>query len=624
MLYVFLPPQWLRDKDPSVNTPKQRETDDPQPLNAEGYGVYFYPNDASIVNNPRKFLDGADIDRFRYVFVDMDLKDYGSKDPDRVHDYPTKAAFLEALAKFPATPTSIIDSGRGIHAYWAVQDLDAMSFLRIQRRLARHLRTDPAVSKIKQVMRAPGTLNTKDPNNFIPCEVIGGDSALSYTAETLDSVLPQITPEDEVYCQDHWNKTYKVRPQLTVDDRIPVKFHKLLKSNGEVQRIWKGEVEDRSTADYRLGHILLAAQFTKDEAMSVLVNTAKALERAPVHRVNYAADIVTKVWDYEEKAEDFDPDDLSQSVQQILDGAKGALQGQRITCWSYLDNTKTGFRLGHVVGLVAGVKTGKTVLSLNMAKGFVAYNPDMDHIFVALEQPATEIASLWKKLCRDEAHLWKRLRVISNYNPDGSHRLLSLEDIEEYVIKYRQKTGRKVGCVIIDHIGALKQEGYDRFKPIEDICHRMKPFAIRTNTLLVMQSHAPREKAGGGDLELNQDAAYGTQRFEAYVDWLITMWQPLKKLYSNKACPKVTAFKFAAIRHREEGDVIQEGERYRMTFMPVTGGLREMLESEEKAFDHYNKLCANKRKQDRNTEVLSYTSARNDAKDHTGKDAPAA
>ncbi len=615
MLYVFLPPQWLRDKDPTVFTPKQLEIEDPQPLNAKGYGVYFYPNSASIVNNPRKFLDGSDIDTFSWVFIDMDLK-------DKV--YESKEAFLEVLAEFPFTPSAVVDSGRGIHAYWHVSDLDAMSFLRLQRRLARHLTTDEAVSKIKQIMRAPGTLNTKNAEGYIPCELIGGEPNASYTSEQLDSVLPQISAEDEAYCQEHWNKTYKVKEQIQVNDIIPTKFRKLLKDNKEVQKIWSGQVEDRSTADYRLGHIMLAASFTKDEAMSVLVNAAKALERAPTHRVGYAQGIVDRVWDFEDKADDFNPDDLSQSVQQILDGHKGALQGQRITCYSYIDNTKTGFRLGHVVGLVAGVKTGKTVLSLNMAKGFVAHNPDLDHIFVALEQPATEIAGIWKKLCAEEPRLWKRLRVISNYNLDGSHRQLALEDIETYVIKYQEKTGRKVGCVIVDHIGALKQEGYDRFKPIEDICHRMKPFAIRTNTLLVMQSHAPREKAGGGDLELNQDAAYGTQRFEAYVDWLITMWQPLKKAYSNKACPKVTAFKFAAIRHREEGDVVQEGERYRMTFVQGTGALREMTQAEETQFDYFNKTCAAKRKQDRKTEILTYTSVKTNAAPDTCKNAPAA
>ncbi len=615
MLYVFLPPQWLRDKDPAVFTPKQLETEDPQPLNTEGYGVYFYPNYASVVNNPRKFLDGADIDTFQYVFVDMDLKE---------GVYATKTAFLEMLANFPLTPTWVVDSGRGIHAYWEVQDLDAMSFLRLQRRLARHLKTDPAVSKIKQVMRVAGTLNTKDQGNYVSCQTLSAHEA-RYTSEQIDTVLPAITAEDEQYCQDHWNKTYKVKTEIQINDVIPTKFRKLVKENKEVQKIWSGQVEDRSTADYRLGHIMLAAGFTKDEAMSVLVNAAKALERAPVHRVNYAEGIVSRVWDFEEKADDFDPDDLSQSVQQILDGHKGALQGQRITCYSWIDNTVTGFRLGHVVGQVAGPKAGKTAMGLNMVKGFVTFNPDMDHMFVALEQPATEIAGLWRKLCAKEPQLWPRLRVISNYNKDGSHRQLALEDIEEYVLKYQEKTGRKVGCVIVDHIGALKQEGYDRFRPIEDICHRMKPFAIRTNTLLVMQSHAPREKAGPyGDLELHQDAAYGTQRYESYVDWLVTIWQPLKRAYGNKACPKVTAFKFAAVRHKEDNDVIQENERYRMTFMPSTGALREMTQAEETQFDFFNKTCAAKRKQDRKTEILTYTSARTSAKDHTGKDAPAA
>lgn len=611
MLYVFLPPQWLRDKDPEVFTPKQMEVEDPGPLNAKGYGVYFYPNDATVVNNPRKFLDGSDIDHFQWVFVDLDMKDYKSEKPGRAHNYETKEAFLTHLGDFSLKPSMVIDSGRGIHAYWHVTDLDAMSFLRLQRRLARHLHTDPEVSKIKQVMRAPGTLNTKDPDNYIPCDLLLINE-VSYTAERLDSSLPAIAPEDEAYCQEHWNKTYKVKTDVKVNDIIPTKFRKLLKDNKEVQKIWSGQVEDRSTADYRLGHILLSAGFTKEESLSVLVNTSKALERAPAHRVNYAEGIVTKVWALEED-ENFDPDDLSQSVQQILDGAKGATKGQPIRSYSWVDNTKTGFRLGHVVGLVAGVKVGKTIFGLNMTKGFVTFQPEMDHLFVALEQPAEEIADIWKKLCASEPHLWKKLRVVSNYAKDGTHRQLSLEDIEQYVVTYQEKTGRKIGSVQIDHIGALKMEGYDRFKPIEDICKRMKPAAIRTNALWIMQSHAPREKAGQGDLELNQDAAYGTQRFEAFCDWLVTVWQPLKRAYGNKKCPRVTAFKLAAMRHKSEGDVIQENERYRATFVPATGDLREMTQNEEESFDFYNKVCINKRKQDKKTEVLTYTSVKTNA-----------
>lgn len=617
MVYRLILPEWRKAEEPTLHKALEGEFTEErlQHYNKLGYNCYFLPNYPSIYNKGTT-VDGSMIDVFRFVFVDFDLKSGA---------YPSKEAFQAVLMGNILTPTFMVDSGNGVHAYWEVADLDAMSFLRLGRRLMRKFNTDPAVQKIYQLMRVPGTVNTKIQGAPKDCSIIVNTDN-RYTCEQLDTLLPQIAPEDEEYCQHHWNKTYAPKEDVKVNDTIPTKFRKLLKDNKEVQKIWKGDVSDRSAADYRLGHLLLANGFSKEEAMSVLVNTGKAATRAPGHRVNYALQIVDKVWAYEDSCqtssedealadlEAFDPDDLSQSVQQILDGDKRATKGQQIQCYSWIDNTKTGFCLGHVIGLVAGVKVGKTILGLNMTKGFVSFQPDMDHLFVALEQPAYEIAKIWKKLCIDEPQLWKKLRVISNYNNDGSHRQLSLADIEEYAVNYQKKTGRKLGSIQIDHIGALKMEGYDRFKPIEDICHRLKPFAIRTNTLLIIQSHAPREKAAGGDLELNQDAAYGTQRFEAYVDWLITMWQPLKKAYGNKVCPKITAFKLAAMRHKDEGDVIQEGVCYRMAFVPATGGLREMTQSEEASFDFFNKTCINKRKQDRKSEVLTYTSVKTNEK----------
>lgn len=616
MVYRLILPEWRRAECPSLPRSRDGEFSDEQlkEFNEQGYNIYFFPNAPGIYNRGAT-VDGSQIDVFRFVFVDFDLK-HGA--------CPSKEAFVAALEAGPP-PTFVVDTGNGVHAYWGVSDLDAMSFLRLGRRLMRKYNTDEAVQKICQVMRVPGTMNTKVKGEYKSCKYIFEGDA-SYTCEQLDSLLPTISAEDESYCQTHWNKTYQVREDVKVEDIVPVKFHKLLRANKEVQKIWSGDVPDRSIADYRLGHIMLASGFTKEESMSVLVNSGKALQRAPIHRVGYAEGIVDKVWAYEEEPTKPGGLDLSMTVQEVLDGAKTSTAGRRIPCWSWVDNTVTGFQLGHVIGLVAGPKVGKTVLSLNMFYGFVTNNPDMDHVFVALEQPAREIAKKWEKLCAGRAHLYKRVHVISNYDADGTHRQLSLTDIKDYLIKFQKTTKRKIGCVVIDHIGALKQDSADGFRAIEQICHDMKSVAIATDTLLVMQSHAPRAKAGRGDLELNQDAAYGTQRFEAYVDWLITMWQPLKRSYSNKKCPKVTAFKFAAVRHKEEGDAIEEDVLYRMTFVSATGALREMTEAEETSFDYFNKACANKRKQDKKqTEILTYTSAKtHEATNPSNQDTPAA
>lgn len=568
--------------------------------NSQGYNVYFLPNYPSYYDKS-KTVCGAMIDTFNYVFVDFDLKSGA---------YESKQSFIAYVKQFSEiSPTFIVDSGGGVHVYWQVSDLDAISYLKLQRRLTRLFNTDEAVGQIYQLMRAPGTFNTKIKGEPRLCDYVYQEEKV-YTCEELHRQLPPLTAEDEEYCKQHYDKTYNPKAAAEISDILPGKFADLLRNNKEVKEIWSGNVEDRSAGDYRLGHIMFANGFSKEEAMSVLVNAAKALTRAPQHRVSYAENIVDKIWTYEiqNKSNELT---LSSSVREILNKHGTNLKGARFPCWSYLDNTQHGFRLGQVIGLVAGSGVGKTAMALNMFEGFVQANPDYDHFFVPLEQPANEIADRWKTMCGDKTHLHDKVHVISNYDDNGSFRHLSFDEIKDYLLKFQEVTGRKAGCVVIDHIGALKKAGKNgENQDLMTICHKMKAFAIETNTLLVMQSQAPREKAGIGDLELNKDAAYGTVYFESYVDYLITIWQPLKRLYGNPDCPTITAFKFCKIRHKKQGvDAICEDVPYRLFFDSKTEHLRELTEEEEKVFDSFwNRSATSARKKDAKTDIVAYKS----------------
>lgn len=599
MIYRCILPIWAKEKFP--NLPKVVEGDmdtaEVQALNAQGYNIYFLPNGTSFYD-PKVTVEGSHIDEFNYVLVDMDLKD---------GNYASKEEFLSVLDTL--APTFVVDTGNGIHAYWQVSDLDAMNYLKLTRRMMRHFCTDPAVGQIFQLMRAPGTKNTKDPSNLKDCVVLSQTSR-TYTCEELDGLLPMLTKEDEAHCKQHFEKTYRLTSSQTqVDDKIPLKFTKLLRDNREVHELWTNPGEDRSKADYRLGHLMFANGFTRAEAASVLVNCPKALSRAPMHRLNYAEGILDKIWTYEIRQAE-DDISLSQTVLEILQKNADSPKGTRFPCHAYVDATHHGFRLGQVMGLVAGSGVGKTAMALNLFKWFVELNPDFDHLFVPLEQPAHEIAERWKTLCGEDDRLHSKVHIMSNYAEDGSFRHLSFDEVKEHILRLQRVTGKKIGCVVIDHIGALKKKGKDgENQDLMDICHSMKAFAIETNTMLVMQSQAPREKAGIGDLELNKDAAYGTVYFESYCDYLITIWQPLKRMYHDAECPTVTAFKFCKIRHKKRNkDHIQEDVSYRLYFDPDREAFRELTQKEEETFSFYAQQCLNLRKADRKTDLVPYKS----------------
>lgn len=599
MIYCrMIAPQWLLDSKPQTRKVLEGLFTDIEikKHNKEGYNIYYLPNHPSEIGQGP--VSGSQIDTFEYVFVDYDLKTGNL----------TKDEFIEVALSTAIVPTKIVDSGNGVHIYWKVSDLDPKSYLRLSRRFMRLLHTDEAVGQIFQLMRLPGTMNTKMWNHMVECETIAETDEI-YTCEQLDLLLPSITIADEQYCNQHYDKTYQLNQEnLNIDDKIPDKFGALLRQNHEVQAIWTGTTEDRSKNDFRLGHILFSNQFTKDEAMSVLINTSKALSRAPIHRISYAQNIVQQIWTFE--LEPAKVQSLSSSVEDILKRSGDTLKGTPFRCHKRIDNTEHGFRLGQVIGLVAGSGVGKTAFALNAFLWFAQENPDYHHFFIPLEQPANEIADRWSTMCGDDTSLHKKVHVLSNYDENGGFRHLSFDEIRNYIETWQKETGNKVGCVVIDHIGALKKKGAkDENQDLMTICHNMKAFAVQTNTLLIMQSQSSREKAGIGDLELNKDAAYGTIFFESYCDYLITLWQPLKRVHSEEACPTVTAFKFCKIRHKKaRKDVIQEDVPYFLSFDSNRELLRDMTQDEVTSFNYFLPKATNKRKSDRKTELLTYTS----------------
>ncbi len=595
MLCRLIAPAWATNLKKTMEG--QFSETDLKSLNEQGYNVYFWPNPPETPDSSKP-VDGSQITSFSQVFVDMDLKD---------EVYPSKDAFIETILAADLAPTRIIDSGHGVHVYWRVTNLDAMSYLRFQRRLCRLFNTDEAVSKIAQLMRLPGTFNTKS-KEYVLCTLVAETDNI-YTAEEFDKLLPSITKEDDTYCKQHHDKTYNIGGITEISEEMPAKFGELILNNAEVKSLWTGPTDDRSSNDFRLGHLMFAAGFTNQEAMAVLAQSAKALQRAPVHRVSYAKNIVDKIWTFE-GATETEKILTPTSVRDILMRPRSE-NGVRIRTWKYIDDTEYGFRTGQVLGLVAGSGVGKTTMALNIFLGFVESNPDLDHFFIPLEQPDREIADRWALMCNGKEHLYDKVHVISNYDDNGAFKDLSLDDIKAQINNFIETTGKKVGCVVIDHIGVLcNNNKLGMEEGLKGICKAMKGFAMETKTFLIMQSQTSREKAGIGDLEINKDAAFGTSAFENFCDYLITLWQPLKRVYS-KGAPTILSYKFCKIRHKKQGkDVIQEDTPYSVFFDPDTQLIRELTEMEDKSLSYWVGQATARRKLDRKTDVVNYTSIR--------------
>lgn len=601
-LVRMIAPEWLIKEDPELSKVIEGEFTDEKirEYNTIGYNIYYRPN------HPSKYeggaVNGTHIDVFSWVFVDCDLKD---------GIYKSKDEFIGFLIKTFITPTKIVDSGNGVHAYWKITDLDCKSYLRLQRRLMRILKTDPAVGTVSQLMRLENTVNTKNLDDIKLCQVLS-EINVSYTCEELDKLLPAITLEDEEYCINHYNNTYKIVEQSTysVLKEMPAKWGLLLRKNKEAGKLFSHSSGDRSDDDFRLGLLMQINGFTVEEAFTVIMNSGKALQRNPIHRESYARNIVDKIWVKEPVVE---TDRMSYSAEEILSRSETETRGKRLECHKYIDDTKRGFHSGDVMGLIGGSGIGKTTIALNIFLGFAESNPEMEHFFCTLEQPDREIAERWQTMCGDNKALHSKVHIISNYDLIGRFKDLSLDAIKEYIQEFKQKTNKKIGCVVIDHIGVLSNNnrlGQD--EGLKYIAKAMKTFALETDTFLIMQSQTSRGKGGWGDLELDKDAAFGVSAFENFCDYVVTLWQPLKRVYTEGA-PTLLAFKLAKIRHKKQGiDRIQEDKRYLLFFDPMTERVRELTQDEEAGVAFYMNRAANERKRNKNTDVLTYESRRVD------------
>lgn len=343
---------------------------------------------------------------------------------------------------------------------------------------------------------------------------------------------------------------------------------------------------------------MAADGFTQDEAIAVIANTSKASERSSTHRFNYAFGVVDKVW--REYVATKPSGKMGYTMAELLDGSDDEFEGTPFRCNEMFDATECGFRLGHVLGLVGGPGSGKTATSLNIFYHFAKNNPEYHHIIFTLEQPAKEVAKRWKKITGSNRAMYSNVIAVDNYNEDGTHRMLSLQDCEAYVKKL-QDDGVLVGAVMIDHIGILKQDlgKKSEREALVEICQAMKGVAVNRNVMLIMQSQTSREKAKGGDVELGQDAAYGTNNFEWFVDWLVTIWQPLSRIYHEAPEMTVTCFRYCKIRHKTPRDRLKQDTNYALMFDQNTERLRRMNLEEKEKYDFYAHRAATERNRDK-------------------------
>jgi hypothetical protein len=140
-----------------------------------GCGIF-----GTVQQTPHGQRKAGDVTAVRAVFVDID----GRTDVGRPWHLP---------------PTLTVASGRGLHAYWALDpwpNPDPDAFRRAQKRLVAHYDSDPAVCDLPRVMRLAGTLHQKgDP---VVVQILTDTGAVYHPDEVLDGIA-ELPPEPRAY-----------------------------------------------------------------------------------------------------------------------------------------------------------------------------------------------------------------------------------------------------------------------------------------------------------------------------------------------------------------------------------------------------------------------------------------
>ncbi len=133
--------------------------------------------------NPRKTKGGksaADVALCRCLFADF----------DRIDVEEAQRRWRDAgLGK----PSLVIESGHGVHIYLRLQDPIAPDkFTEFQKRLIARVDSDKSIHDPPRIMRLPGFLNQKFPDEPVPCTIVESDDVQRVDLADLHHLLPPV------------------------------------------------------------------------------------------------------------------------------------------------------------------------------------------------------------------------------------------------------------------------------------------------------------------------------------------------------------------------------------------------------------------------------------------------
>lgn len=289
----------------------------------------------------------------------------------------------------------------------------------------------------------------------------------------------------------------------------------------------------------------------------------------------------------------------------------------------FWDTTEEKWRKGEVLGLIAAPGTGKSSASLKIVRDIIFNNPNSNdiHFFFSLEMPRRQVIKRWHKLVGKNSPHSAKLCVIDN---KACAERQTWQHISRFVKDTCKAMGKGVGCVIIDHMMVVSDKidttqephfdvstdinsGRGKIKTVKlkDMCFLMHEVALYLDCFLIVQNQGTKEGASHGDTPMGIHAAYGAADFAWFCDYIITVWQPLKRV-ATESYLRVTAWQYAKIREIGENDLAKVYTRYALAFDMTTGDYRPLNALEQDEMDKLVERANALRKSEDKKEVSKY------------------
>jgi len=161
------------------------------------------------------------------VWADLDFKRLeGGEDEARAR-----------VATLPLRPTAIVLSGHGLHPYYMVREPEAPELLSCLSARLGHALSGDRVHDTPRILRMPGTMNWKDPENPILARLDSWEPSYLYNPSDLDEILPALPePGDGTLAAGQELTT----EPLVIGTGVPPRVAALIAKNSRVRSLFEG------------------------------------------------------------------------------------------------------------------------------------------------------------------------------------------------------------------------------------------------------------------------------------------------------------------------------------------------------------------------------------------------